>query len=121
MCHACIKKEVNWDSPQDVIAKLFESLRATSILVGILKHNGKLTVPKDIFMEILKEDQIFPNDFITKNGSMAAVTYDPESDEFGFELGYMDEPHPINIVGHQCTRSMTHVGDIDYNSPYYRQ
>jgi hypothetical protein len=52
---------------------------------------------------------------------MAAVTYDPETDEFGFELGYMDEPHPVNIVGHQCTRSMTHVGDIDYNSPYYRQ
>jgi hypothetical protein len=122
MCQACVKKEVNWDDPEDIVIKLFESLRATSILVGILKHHGKINVPKNVFMEILKEDQIFPNDFITKNGSMANVTYDKSSDEFGFELRYMDEyPHPDNTVGFQCTRSMTHVGDIDYDSPYYRQ
>jgi hypothetical protein len=64
--------------------KIFESLKATSILVGILKHYGELNVPKEIFMELLTEEQIFPNVFITKNGSAMCVTYNENSDEFGF-------------------------------------
>ena len=122
MCTFCEKKEVDFNDPNDVVKKIFESMRATSILVGILKYNKKLGVPREFFMELLTEDQIFPNDFITKNGSMARVSYDKETDMFEFELGYMDEfPYPDNTIGFQCTRSMTHVGDIDYNSPYYRQ
>lgn len=121
MCKQCEPKEVNWQDPHDVMVKTFESLRGTSILVAILKHYGKLELPRSIFNELLTEKQIFPNDFITKNGSMARVTYDKDKDTFGFELAYMDEkPYPLNVVGFSCTRAETHVGPIDYNDPYYR-
>jgi hypothetical protein len=121
MCKACEPKEVDWSNPEDIVIKTFESLRGTSILVGILKHYGKLEVPRSIFNELLTEQQLFPNDFITKNGSMAAVTYDRSTDKFGFELGYMDEkPYPENIIGFSCTRAETHVGPIEYSDPYYR-
>lgn len=121
MCKQCEPKDVNWNDPNDVMIKTFESLRGTSILVGILKHHGKLEVPRSIFNELLTEKQIFPNDFITKNGSMARVTYDRQKDMFEFELAYMDEkPYPDNVVGFSCTRAETHVGPIEYNDPYYR-
>ena len=52
---------------------------------------------------------------------MAAVTYDKDSDKFGFHLAYMDEkPYPKNIIGFSCTRAETHVGPIEYSDPYYR-
>lgn len=107
--------------PPKRIVDTFEAMRATSILVAILKHNGKLGVPRSILDELLTQEQIFPNDFITKNGSMARVTYEKEKDMFFFELGYMDEkPYPNHLIGFQCTRSDTRVGDISYDDPYYR-
>ncbi len=107
--------------PPKKIVDTFQAMKATSILVAILKHNGKLGVPRNIFNELLTEEQVFPNDFITQNGSMARVTYDRYKDMFFFELGYMDEkPYPDHLIGFQCTRSDTRVGDIDYNDPYYR-
>jgi hypothetical protein len=52
---------------------------------------------------------------------MARVTYEKEKDMFFFELGYMDEkPYPNHLIGFQCTRSDTRVGDISYDDPYYR-
>jgi hypothetical protein len=102
--------------------KIFESLKATSILVAILKHYGKLNVPQEIFKELITEEQIWPNDFITKNGSMAAVSFDPNTQMFGFELRYQDEgAPPNNTFGFLCTRSTTDVGEIDFNSPHYRK
>lgn len=107
--------------PPKKIIDTFEAMRATSILVAILKHNGKLGVPRSIFNELLTEEQVFPNDFITRNGSMARVTYDKTKDMFFFELGYMDEkPYPDHLIGFQCTRSDTRVGEISYDDPYYR-
>lgn len=107
--------------PPKRIIDTFEAMRATSILVAILKHNGKLGVPRYILDELLTQEQVFPNDFITKNGSMARVTYEKEKDMFFFELGYMDEkPYPNHLIGFQCTRSDTRVGDISYDDPYYR-
>jgi hypothetical protein len=47
--------------------KIFDKIRATSAFVGILKHYGKLSVPRDVFMTLITEKQEWPNDFIYKN------------------------------------------------------
>lgn len=100
---------------------IFENLRATSAFVGILKNQGKISVPAEIFLELLNE-QVWPNDFITNNGSAMCVTYDEDKNEFGFELMYEDEGYkPANAIGFQCTRGNLEVGFIDYSSPYYRK
>jgi hypothetical protein len=106
---------------QDYLEKIFTNLRATAVLVAILKHNGKISVPANVF-DSLDEDQVWPNDFISKNGSAMCVTYDSSLNEFGFELMYEDDGYrPENTIGFQCTRGNLEVGFIDYNSPYYRK
>jgi hypothetical protein len=100
---------------------IFEKLRATTALVGLLKHNGKMTVPAEMFLELLNE-QKWPNDFITNNGSAMCVTYDHDTKEFGFELMYEDDGYkPDDALGFQCTRGNLEVGFVDYNSPFYRK
>lgn len=100
---------------------IFENLRATSAFVAILKHQGKVSVPAEIFEELL-EDQVWPNDFISNNGSAMCVTYDSSKNEFGFELMYEDDGYkPNDAIGFQCTRGNLEVGFVDYNSPYYRK
>ncbi len=106
---------------QKDLETIFNNLRATTAFVAILKHQGKVSVPADIFKELLNE-QSWPNDFITKNGSAMCVTYDKDLNEFGFELMYEDDGYrPTNSIGFQCTRGNLEVGYIDYNSPYYRK
>jgi hypothetical protein len=103
------------------LKKIFKNLRATAAFVGILKHQGKVTIPANIFKELLN-DQVWPNDFISNNGSAMCITYDEKTDEFGFELMYEDDGYrPKNSIGFQCTRGNLEVGHIDYNSPYYRK
>jgi hypothetical protein len=100
---------------------IFENLRATSALVAILKNQGKILVPADSLKELLSE-QVWPNDFISKNGSAMCVTYDKNTNTFGFELMYEDDGYkPENAIGFQCTRGNLEVGFVDYNSPYYRK
>ena len=106
---------------QDEIKIIFENLRATTAFVAILKNQGKISVPADTFKELLNE-QIWPNDFITNNGSAMCVTYNKDLNEFGFELMYEDDGYrPDNSIGFQCTRGNKEVGFVDYNSPYYRK
>lgn len=106
---------------QEELETIFNNLRATSAFVAILKHNGKLSVPAKMFDELLNE-QVWPNDFIYKNGSAMCITYDKESDEFGFELMYEDDGYkPDNAIGFQCTRGNLEVGHIDYDSPLYKK
>lgn len=106
----------------DINRIIFEKLRATSALVAILKHYGKISVPRSMFNELLTNEQIWPNDFITNNGSAMCVTYDEKTEEFGFELKYeSDGDKPFNAIGFQCTRGNLEVGHIDYNSPFYRK
>jgi hypothetical protein len=101
--------------------KAFDNLRATTALVAILKHQGKISVPANIFEDLLSE-QVWPDDFITKNGSAMCVTYDESKNEFGFELMYEDDGYkPLNTIGFQCTRGNLEVGFVDYNSPHYRK
>lgn len=103
------------------LLKIFNNLRATAVLVGILKHNGKISLPAEMFTELLNE-QIWPNDFITNNGSAMCITYDKDSNSFGFELAYEDDGYrPENLIGFQCTRGNLDVGFVDYNSPFYRK
>jgi hypothetical protein len=100
---------------------IFENLRATSAFVAILKHQGKVSVPAEMFEELLN-DQVWPNDFISNNGSAMCVTYDSNTNEFGFELMYEDDGYkPDDAIGFQCTRGNLEVGFVDYNSPYYRK
>jgi hypothetical protein len=100
---------------------IFENLRATSTLVAILKYQGKISIPS-IFLKELLNKQVWPDDFITKNGSMMCVTYDEKKDEFGFELMYEDDGYkPDNTIGFQCTRGNLEVGYIDYNHPLYKK
>lgn len=100
---------------------IFENLRATSAFVAILKHQGKISVPEELLTDLLNE-QSWPNDFITNNGSAMCVTYDFNKKEFGFELMYEDDGYkPENAIGFQCTRGNLEVGFIDYNSPHYRK
>jgi len=107
---------------EDINRIIFEKIRATSVLVAILKHYGKLSVPRNIFKELLENEQVWPNDFITNNGSMMCVTYDEDSEEMGFELRYeSDGERPKNSIGFQCTRGNPDVGFVDYNSPFYRK
>jgi hypothetical protein len=110
-------------SKQDKIIneKIFNQIRATSAFVGILKHHGKLSVPRDVFMSLITEKQEWPNDFIYKNGSSMLITYNEDDDSFSFELKYlMDGDMPDNAVGYQCTRNQTEVGFVDHDSPLYR-
>jgi hypothetical protein len=106
---------------QEELEKIFERLRATTVFVAILKNYGKISLPTKIFKELLN-DQIWPNDFITNNGSSMCITYNKELDEFGFELMYKDDGYnPKDSIGFQCTRGFLEVGDIDYNSPFYKK
>lgn len=109
------------EADQSQLEEVFQRLRATSALVAILKHNGKLSVPASMFDELLNE-QVWPNDFITNNGSAMCVTYNRETDEFGFELMYEDDGFkPDDALGFQCTRGNLEVGYIDYSSPFYKK
>ena len=100
---------------------IFEKLRATSAFVAILKHQGKTSVPAENLMELLN-DQVWPDDFITNNGSAMCITYDSDKNEFGFELMYEDDGYrPGNSIGFQCTRGNLEVGFVDYYSPHYRK
>lgn len=101
--------------------KIFENLRATAVLVGILKHFKKINLPRNLFLELANKQE-WPNDFITNNGNMMCITYNKDTDEFGFELRYKsDGDYPKNTIGFQCTRGNLEVGYVDYNSPYYRE
>lgn len=109
------------DNKEHQVYKIMENIRATSAFVAILKHYGELSVPKEIFEELIDKEQVWPNDFITNNGSSMAIKYDPDSNSFSFKLEYLDEwDGNGEYTGHQCTRNMTDVGYVDYNSPYYR-
>jgi hypothetical protein len=106
---------------EDDLKTIFENLRATSAFVAILKHNGKMTVPASMLKDLL-EPQIWPNDFIYKNGAAMCVTYNRDADEFGFELMYEDDGYkPDDAIGFQCTRGNLEVGFIDYNHPLYKK
>lgn len=106
---------------EEDLKKIFNNLRATSAFVAILKHNGKMTVPSKMLLDLL-EPQIWPNDFIYKNGAAMCVTYNHEKDEFGFELMYEDDGYkPNDAIGFQCTRGNLEVGHIDYNDPRYKK
>jgi hypothetical protein len=106
---------------QEELEKIFKNLRATSAFVAILKHNGKMSVPASMLKELI-QDQIWPNDFIYKNGSAMCVTYDRDSNEFGFELMYEDDGYiPKDAIGFQCTRGNLEVGYIDYNDKRYKK
>jgi hypothetical protein len=110
---------VNMDKHTENVI-IFENLRATAVLVGILNHFGKINLPRNMFLELLNKQE-WPNDFITNHGSMMCVTYDEEKDTFGFEIRYKsDGKYPENAIGFQCTRGNLEVGHIDYNSPHYR-
>lgn len=101
--------------------KIFNNLAATNTLVAILEHHGKLTIPRKNLIELAEVEQKWPNDFIYKHGASMLVTYNPITDEMGFELRYlMDNDDPADIVGYMCTRNQTHVGFVDHDSPLYR-
>lgn len=101
--------------------KIAEALAGTNTLVAILEHYGKLFVPRKNLMELIEVEQLWPNDFIYNHGSAMAVTYNPNTEEFGFELRYkMDNDHPQDLVAYTCTRNQTHVGFVDHDSPIYK-
>lgn len=103
------------------LENVVEKLKATTALVAILKHYGKIKIPSEMFKE-LSNEQIFPNDFITINGSAMCVTYDKDTDEVGFELMYEDDGiRPENTLAFICTRGNLDVGSIDYNHPLYKK
>ena len=65
-------------------------------------------------MEELLQEQKWPNDFITKNGSAMCVTFDRDKNEIGFELMYEDDGYkPDDAIGFQCTRGNLEVGFIE--------
>lgn len=108
---------MNLKDLEDVV----EKIKATTVLVAILKHHGKIKIPSNIFEE-LSNEQIFPNDFITKNGSAMCITYDKNTNEIGFELMYEDDGiRPENTLAFICTRGNLEVGNIDYNHPLYKK
>ena len=110
-------------SPEDALIneKIADQLAGTNTLVAILEHYGKLTIPRKNLMELIEVDQVWPNDFIYNHGSAMAITYNPNTDEMGFELRYlMDGDIPADIVSWCCTRNQTKVGFIDHDSPIYK-
>lgn len=105
----------------DLNGKIASNLKGTNTLVAILAHYGKLTVPRKNLMELAEVEQLWPNDFIYNHGSSMAITYNPDTDEFGFELRYsMDNDDPVDLVGYTCTRNKTEVGFVDHTSPLYK-
>lgn len=101
--------------------QIFDNLAGTNTLVAILEHYGKLTIPRKNLMELAEVEQVWPNDFIYNHGSAMAVTYNPNTDEMGFELRYsMDNDHPADLVGYTCTRNQTKVGFVDHDSELYK-
>lgn len=106
----------------EICDAIANELKGTNTLVALLAHHGKLTVPRVNLMELIEVEQTWPNDFIYNHGSMMAITYDPDKDEFGFELGYeMDNNPPDNLLGYACTRNQTKVGFVDHDSPLYKK
>jgi len=104
-----------------VCQKIAFELQATNTLVAILEHYGKLVVPKKNLLELAQIEQKWPNDFIYNHGSSMVITYDPDKEEFGFELMYkMDGNEPWNALLYTCTRNQTKVGFIDHDSPVYK-
>lgn len=107
---------------KDINEKIMENLRATSVLVAILEKYKKVNISRDVFLELAETKQEWPNDFITKHGSMMCITYDEDSNEYGFELKYKsDNDFPDNTIAFQCTRGNLEVGFVDYNSPFYKE
>jgi hypothetical protein len=101
--------------------KIAEQLKGTNTLVAILSHYKKLTVPREMLKELAEVEQLWPNDFIYNHGSAMAITYNPKTDEMGFELRYkMDNDHPVDLVAYTCTRNQTNVGFVDHDSPVYK-
>lgn len=101
--------------------KIAEQLKGTNTLVAILSHYKKLTVPRKMLMELAEVEQLWPNDFIYNHGSSMAITYNPDTDEMGFELRYrMDNDDPVDLVAYTCTRNQTNVGFVDHDSPVYK-
>jgi hypothetical protein len=101
--------------------KISENLEATSILVAILEHHKKLTVPRKNLMEVIEVEQIWPNDYIYNHGASMAITYNPKTDEMGFELKYAsDNDHSPDLIAYKCTRNQTKVGFIDHDSELYK-
>jgi hypothetical protein len=112
-----------WISQEDaeINEKISDQLAGTNALTAILEHYGKLNVPRKNLMELIEIEQIWPNDFMYRHGSVMAVTYNPDTDEMGFELRYlMDNDHPADLVAYICARNQTKVGDIDHDSPIYK-
>jgi len=119
------KRNFTWQdlSPEDALIndKITRQLAGTNTLVAILEHHGKLTVPRKNLMELIEVEQVWPNDFIYNHGSMMAITYDPKTDEMGFELRYSsDNDHPKDLIAYACTRNATNVGFVDHDSPVYK-
>jgi hypothetical protein len=111
-------------SPKDTSINkiIFKEIEATSAFVAILKHHGKLSVPRESLMSLVTEKQIWPNDFIYKNGNAMLITYDKDSDSIGFELKYNSKEGIFadNELGYKCTRNQTEVGFVDHDSPLYK-
>jgi len=106
----------------EVVDSIANQLKGTNTLVALLSHHGKMTVPRSKLMELIEIEQVWPNDFIYNHGSMMAITYDQDTDEFGFELGYeSDNNAPENCLGYTCTRNQTKVGFVDHDSPLYKK
>jgi hypothetical protein len=102
-------------------AKISKEIAGTTALVAILKHYGKLTVPRKNLMELIEVEQVWPNDFITRHGSSMAITYNIDTDDIGFELKYSsDEDHPSDLVAYTCTRNFAKAGFVDHDSPLYK-
>jgi hypothetical protein len=106
----------------DECSKIVHQLKGTNTLVAILEHYGKLFVPKKNLMELIEVEQVWPNDFIYNHGSAMCITYEPDTQMFGFELRYkMDGNEPWNSFGYTCTRNQTDVGFVDHDSPLYKE
>jgi hypothetical protein len=97
--------------------KIFNWLKGNNVLVALLRANGKLSVPTSLLMELNDYDQVFPTDFISRNGSIMRVTHNDDISEFSFELAYVDDPvEPgTHMMGHVCVRQHPENGEIQYS------
>jgi len=99
------------------IEKVFAGLKGNNVLDALLRENGKLSVSSSLLEELSDYEQLFPTDFISRNGSIMRVSHNDDLSKFNFELAYVDDPITPgdHIMGHVCVRQHPENGDIQYS------
>lgn len=101
---------------------IYNKLNGDVLLCAILEHYKEITLPLEIFDDLINKVQIWPNDYVAQHGSFYSVSYDEENNSMKFQLGYYEDTKYLkNSIGSGCIRNRSEVGFVNHDSPRYRK